>query len=154
MDKTDLVSVAFCCNNPDNGVGTGRFDHVNIGDDLINLVPAFHGWRGLSLSSFKREESQDGGFGAAKVQGYIKIARQTFPVHGYKYGWGNWCWDLYLMTPEDVIDLLNYLKSFRQFHTEDTTDEMEAIWDDHEAPFQKDPGRELKWLKEEGYQRP
>ncbi len=153
MDKTKLVSVAFCCNDPDNGCDTGRFDAVEIGDNLISLRAKYFNWRGLSLKSFTKPE-QNGGFGPAKTHGYIKIARKSFPVHGYKYGWGNWCWDLYMMTPDDVIDLLNYLKSFEQFHTEDGDDVMNSIWEDPHIGFVKDPYRELKWLAEEGYAKP
>src|SRR5687768_12235990 len=101
--KSELVSIALCCNDPDTGMPNGRFCKVEIGRDILTLDNQYWPPREPKLQYEFTEDTSVRGFGAAPVVGRIKVSRRWFEVWGYKYGWGNWCWDLVLMTPEVTI---------------------------------------------------
>jgi len=145
-----IVSVALCCNNPDNGMFRGQFCSVNIGTELLDLDNKFWPPKEPKLSyDFQIVESR--GFGAGSVQGRIKVSRRFFPVIGYKYGWGNWVWDLVIMTPVTAVDFLNYLKDLECFQPESGDKEFFDIFNEPGARFSK---REIPALQNWGYQAP
>ena len=155
--KSELVSIVLCCNDPDNGMFNGRFCKVEIGQDVLTLDNQYWPPREPKLSyEFKNDGAYGSvsGFGAEPVVGRIKVSRQWFEVWGYKYGWGNWCWDLVLMTPEVTIDFVNYLKQLNVFQVESG----ETRWFNHfladGAVFDKRPTGWIRMLGKWGYQRP
>lgn len=146
------VSVALCCNNPDNGLFNGSFSGVDIGSEILRLDNKYWPPREPKLKyDFYANESR--GFGASKASGRVKVSRKWFPIVGYKYGWGNWCWDLVLMEPEAAIDLLNYLKKLDVFQPE----HGETKWFDRFTAegleFDKTPTW-IRMLEKWGYQKP
>ena len=153
VEEMPPVSVAFACNNPDSGMFTGKFCKVEIGEEILSLDSKFWPPTGPKLSyDFEAQESR--GFGAAKAMGRIKVSRRFFPIIGYKYGWGNWCWDLVLMEPETVIDLVNYLKSMNVFGVDAGESRWFNAWDDPDVTFDKNPATWIRMLEKWGHQRP
>lgn len=146
------VSISFCCNNPDNGMFTGRFCNVEIGDNLLSLDNKFYPPREPKLD-YRFEVKDSGiGFAANRAEGRIKVSHRQFPILGYKYGWGNWVWDLVIVTPEVAINLANYLQHLGLWTAEGSVEWCDQ-WDTEEPFDPKDP----KWiasLEEWGYQRP
>jgi hypothetical protein len=145
-----VVSVSLCCNNPDNGMFNGRFSNVEIGDNLLSLDNKYYPPREPKLD-YRFETEGNNGFAADTAIGHIKVSHRNFPIIGYKYGWGNWCWSLVLVTPEVAIDLINYLQ-----HLDHWTSEGDTEFCDHYDTGKRFEKSE-KWLKllgKYGYQRP
>lgn len=149
--KFHPVSIAFACNDPDTGNDTGKFSSVNIGDDLLELDNKFFPPKCPSLK-IRFDVKQNGGFAAATGSGSVKISRRRFPIFGYKYGWGNWCWDLVIVTPETAIEIINYLKELDCF----TCDSGETNFFNkfNSASSFEWTDAEINLLKTDGYQRP
>ncbi len=127
------VSIAFCCNNPNTGRPTGKFCSVNFGDNLLELNNQFWPPREFALR-FDCQSYGSNGFAAARVTGTVKISRRKFPIVGYKYGWGNWCWDLVIVEPPVALEILNYLKTLNAFSPESGEVTFWAGWD-ADRPF-------------------
>lgn len=147
---SNFVSIDFCCNNPDNGMFTGRFDSVSIGNGVLHIDNQYSPPRAPKLQ-YDFALSEDRGFDAASAIGRIKVSRRWFPVHGYKYGWGNWCWDMVLMAPADAIRLLNYLREMNLFRIDSGFTKWCDRWDAGE--FTEDKAT-LADLEEYGRARP
>ena len=147
----NIVSVALCCNNPDNGMFTGKFCAVNIGTELLDLDNKYYPPKEPKLSYEFKTVKEGRGFGASRVEGHIKVSRRRFPVIGYKYGWGNWVWDLVIMTPETAVSFLNYLKELDCFQPDSGDEEFFDIFNEPGVQFSE---REIPTLKESGYQAP
>lgn len=145
------VSISFCCNNPDNGMPTGRFSNVEIGDNLLSLDNQFYPAKEPRLSYLFRTVGNNG-FVADQATGSIKVSRRRFPVIGYKYGWGNWCWDLVLVTPKAAIELANYLQHLGLWSAEGDAEWCDQ-WDTSK-PFDPQDAKWIQSLEEYGYQRP
>ena len=152
--KSELVSIALCCNDPDNGMFAGEIYKIEIGQDILTLDSQYDN-RGPRLKyKFKadRDASQLEGFGARPVTGGIRIKRRYFPVWGYKASWGNWCWDLVLTTPEVTIDLVNYLKELDAFQVESGETRWVNYFQAKDAVFDKSPTGWIRMLEKWGYQ--
>lgn len=154
--KVDLVSIALCCNDPDNGMFAGEIYKVEIGDDVLSLDSKYFPDSGARLKyKFKADKDYSvGGFGTSPVTGGIRISRRWFPVWGYKASWGNWCWDLVLMTAETTIDLVNYLKELNSFQVESGETRWFNYFQADGAVFEKDPNTWIRTLGKWGYQKP
>lgn len=140
------------CNDGDNGTFTGRVEAFDIGDNLMSLRGAYYPDKGLKL-----EYDFTGGgasWGASPVKGRIKISRRYFRVLGYTYGYGNWCWDLVMVEPAVVIDLINYLKKTGHFHTEDGEVWFNDHFEDKDFVFDRAGEKEMELLAEYGYAHP
>jgi len=140
------------CNDGYNGTFTGRVEAFDVGDNLLSLRGLYYPDRGLKLEYHFTGEG--GGWGASPVSGTIKVSRRLFPIVGYKYGYGNWCWDLVTMRPKTTIDLINYLKTLDRFHTEDGDDWFNDHFNEKGFVFDRDGEKELKLLSEWGYAQP
>lgn len=154
--KSELVSIALCCNDPDNGMFAGEIYRIEIGQDILTLDSQYDN-RGPRLSyDFKNDGAYGSvsGFGAEPVIGRIKVSRRWFEVWGYKYGWGNWCWDLVLMTPEVTIDLVNYIKEIDAFQVESGETRWFNYFQAKDAVFDKSPSGWIRMLGKWGYQKP
>lgn len=151
-DKRKAVSVALLCNDGDHGTFIGRLEAVRIGDDLLNLIGMIYESRCLKLEyDFTGGGS---GWGASPATGRIKVSRRWFPIVGYTYGFGNWCWDLVMMDPAVAVDLINYLKQTDHFHTEDGEDWFNARFNEKDFVFDREGEKELELLAEFGYAAP
>ncbi len=147
------VSIAFACNNPNNGMFTDKFSDVRIGDRLLNLSNQYWPPKQPTLAFHFSDSGVTNGFAAKHVKGKVQISRRRFPIHGYKYGWGNWCWDLVIVTPAIAVDIINYLKELKCFHCEEGETEFFERFNHPELWFEKDDATLLR-LAEDGYQRP
>lgn len=153
--KSELVSISLCCNNPDNGMFEGRFDKVQIGQDILTLDNQYWPPRSPRLKyRFKGDEHAAGNFGADPVVGGIRVSRRFFEVWGHKAWWGNWCWDLVLMTPDVTIDFVNYLKELNVFQVESGETRWFNYFAQEGAVFDKSPTGWIRMLEKWGYQRP
>lgn len=112
----DIVSIALCCNNPDNGMFTGELVAVDVGtEELLRLESVYDPPSGANLSYSFRITERNKGWGCDRVEGIMSIAERPFPIIGYKQSWGNWCWDCVIVTPETAIEIINHLKSLGCF---------------------------------------
>lgn len=159
------VSISLCCNNPDNGMFEGKFCAAHIGDGLLELNN--HYWPPKEpLLSYSFSVKDGEGFGPRRAAGFIRIAPETdaplfdnldvggaFPIIGYKYGWGNWCWDLVVVTPPVAVDVINYLKSLDCFTCEAGVEDFFDQFNDEGVMLEKDE-KTLAMLRELGWQRP
>ena len=146
-----LVSIGLLCNNPDNGNFTGRVEALDIGDGILKLDNKYWPPRGPALRYDFKACGECRGWGAGQVEGRVKVSRRFFPVVGYKYGWGNWCWDLIVMTPETAVPFLNYLKSLDCFQPEGGFEEFYDAFTEPDTEFTDDM---IPDLRSYGYQAP
>ena len=148
----DIVSVSLCCNNPDTGMFNGSFCSVHLGtEELLNLENKFWPPDEPKLSYHFEITVQARGWSASRVEGHIKVAEREFPVIGYKYGWGNWCWDLVVMTPATAIEFINYLKELDCFTCEVGDSEFYDLFNTPSALFSE---KQIPALQKWGYQAP
>lgn len=147
----DVVSIALCCNDPDNGNFTGRFDAVDIGSEILKLDNKYYPPKAPRLRYEMKSQGTQSGWGASPVEGRIKVARRYFPVIGYKSWWGNWCWDCVLLEPEVALRFLNYLKELDYFQPEYGLTVFFDTFNDPKARFNE---KHLPELCESGYQAP
>ncbi len=146
-----IVCLSFCCNNANTGRFEGRFSAVHIGDGLMSLESKYWPPDGPKLAYHFRV-ADTGGWGASPAQGHVKISRRTFDVLGYKWGWGNWCWDLLVVTPEVAEAIIDYLKTLDCFACESgMCDFFFDEWD-NDGPLPWDEARR-QLLREYGRQR-
>ena len=145
-EKFYPVSIAFAMNDPDTGNITDFCEDIEIGDNLLRLTD------GRVRLSIHFRESVDGGFAASRCKGFVRISRRKFPIVGYKYGWGNWCWNLVIVSPETAVEIIDYLKELDCFRCEEgETNFFEKF--NADGKFQW-TAVEKDLLREEGYQRP
>lgn len=156
MSVTNIVSVALCCNDPDHGMFTGRLNAVRIGEDLLNLTNKFWPPKEPSLTiHVNRVVRKNQGCGADRVEGYVKVSRRRFSIIGYKYGWGNWCWDLVIMRPAVAIALTNYLKQLNCFQNEDGDVRWHRMFNEGTEVFSDETGSlDMREIALYGYQTP
>ena len=69
----------LCCNNPDNGMHTGRCDSIEVFASVKDSDPL------LKLHGSSWRCVRDGS--------WLKIGHQRLFCTGYKEWVGNWCWD-------------------------------------------------------------
>lgn len=148
-----LVSIAFCCNHPNTGRFTGKFSSVNIGDELLCLSNQYYPPKEPALAFEIKGERHGHGAGPRAVEGAVKISRRRFEIIGYKYGWGNWCWDLVIVRPEVAVDVINYLKELNCFTCEAGLVTLFDQFNDEGVKFEKDK-KTLATLRKHGWQRP
>ena len=135
----------------------GEIYKVEIGDEVLSLDSKYWPPSGPKLEyEFKADPDyqQLGSFGANPVIGRIKVAERDFEVWGYKYGWGNWCWDLVLMTADTTIDFLNHLKQLDTFQVDVGETRWFNYFEAKDTVFDKDPNTWIRMLGKWGYQRP
>jgi hypothetical protein len=148
---TNMVSIALCCNNPDNGTFRGKFDNVKIGEELLDLDNLYYPPKEPKLSYRFKTTQEVRGFGPDGVRGHIKVSRRRFPIVGFKYGWGNWCWDLVVVTPEVAIQFINYLKELKYFQPDSGEEFMLETFEHPDTRFDE---QHIPLLQKYGYQRP
>jgi hypothetical protein len=153
---TDIVSIALCCNNPDTGMPTGRVCMVDVGsEELLKLESKFgysdDDMEGMPTLAYDFEVTTRGGFGCDRVTGHVELAGRKFPIIGHKSGWGNWCWDCVIMTPQVAIEFINHLKDTDCFTCTTGDKEFYDIFNEPGVMFSE---REIPELQKYGYQRP
>ncbi|WP_422928634.1 hypothetical protein [Singulisphaera sp. PoT] len=101
---SNLLTVMFCCNDPDNGMFSHRIDGLDI-SGLIQLEGPFD-----IVEDEDGNEDLVGGTEFETEAGSVIVAREKFPILGYRQWVGNWCWDAAGMEVAAVVSLLNHLK--------------------------------------------
>lgn len=126
-----LVRVSLLDNDGWNGNFTGQVSAIDIDDE--------HGEELLSLIDMRMY----GRLTKVSIPDYnhIRIGRLKFHHHGTAYI-GNWCWDMYLLTDDDAIRLLNYLRKSGNWEVDQGICEFVDKWQKHED-FTKEDFKEL-----------
>jgi hypothetical protein len=108
------LNLELCCNDPDSGSFTGRFDFANVHD--VNLVGG-----SITCGSAKPPKwtvpNVEGGDG-------LRVGRIVVPVLDYTYGYGNWCWDRWKVRAVHALRVLNYLAAKKDWHCEEAAEEI------------------------------
>lgn len=130
---------------------TGRIAAVDIGGEELLKLEGDCLDDGPEILSYHFKVTLPGGFGCGFAEGFIRVAEKDFPILGYKYGWGNWCWDCFIMTAETTIELINHLKSLDLFSCTVGDSEFYELWDTPGALFSE---KQIPTLEEWGYQAP
>lgn len=126
------VEVLLCCNNPDNGVFTGRLCAIEVGPNLRFETAGLWSERlGPCLRYLWREERPHRGAGTQR----IAISGRYFPIINYRCWFGNWCWDAVAMRGATVLALLNWMKRKPWFALHEAE---ERLWNHYESdrPFE------------------
>lgn len=152
-ENPQLVSIAFCCNNPNTGMFEGKFSAVHIGAELLDLENQYCPPREPALAFEIKGERHGQGFGPHPVAGHVKISQRKFEIIGYKWGWGNWCWDMVIVRPDVAVDIINYLKDLNHFRCECGEESFFDRFNNEGEKFEKDEAT-LTLLRESGWQRP
>lgn len=142
------VSISFCCNEPNSGIFRGRFCNVEIGDNLLSLDNKFCPPKEPKLDYRFTITDSGTGFAANRAEGIIKVSHRQFPIIGYKYGWGNWVWDLVIVTPKVALDLANYFQALGHWTSEGDAEFCDYF--DAGKPFDRDSKHWIDLLRERG----
>lgn len=103
-----MITVSFCCNDPDNGLPLFKVCAIEIhvvGAGGIELEGPHYPDDGNTFREVEKPKDAphrcDRGF---------KLGRYIFPCSGWTNWYGNWCWDATRMTGVDVLVLLRTLR--------------------------------------------
>ena len=152
MNKVRPVSIMMLCNDGDNGMFTGICEAVDIGDSLLRLRSKYLNPKSPRLS-YDFEQGPSNGFEASTAIGKIRISRRAFSIHGYKYGFGNWCWDLVIMTPATALEFPDYLKLLDMFGADEGDTQFYEAFEDPNFVFTNNI-HFLARLMDDGYAKP
>lgn len=92
------MEVDFCCNDPNNGLFTGKVSDFNI--DLPCGEP-------LELSGPECR--------ITVLVNRIKIGQKSFLFRNYREWVGNWCWNAATLEDEAVWRLVSYLRDVKKW---------------------------------------
>ena len=121
-----MITVSFCCNDPDNGNFDGHVQSIEIygieGCD-ITLEP-----RTYPAPKFAWLDDPPKPHDSRETAGF-KVARFKFRCAPYKSWYGNWCWDAVKMSGVEVLRLCRVLCNEGWSCTEAGVEFAEA-WDE------------------------
>lgn len=120
-----MITVSFCCNNPDNGCFDGTVSGIEIhGIDAcdITLEP-----RTYPAPRFSWLDDPPKPHDSRETSGF-KVARFRFRCAPFRSWYGNWCWDAVKMSGVEVLRLCKVLCAAGWSCTEADCDFAEA-WD-------------------------
>lgn len=120
-----MITVSFCCNNPDNGNFDGRVASIEIhgaeGCD-VTLEP-----RTCPEPRFSWLDEPPKPHDSRETMGF-KVARFRFRCAPFKSWYGNWCWEAVKMSGVEVLRLCKVLCDARWSCAEAGVEFAEA-WD-------------------------
>lgn len=99
-----MLYLDVACNDPDNGVFSGRAMQLNIGTAE------------LEAKDFER------GYAFAELDGAIRLAGKRWQIESAKEWVGNWCWNRYLLAKRDLTvrwyltEFVTWLRARDLFH--------------------------------------
>jgi hypothetical protein len=103
------------CNDPDNGIFTGKVEAIHLPDRLLNLER----W-GQPCTFVERKED------------VIRLAGKNWTITGSKYGVGNWCWNGYRMTLDTAVRFLVWLHGRHLFYCDSGEERLFDAWKSRE----------------------
>jgi hypothetical protein len=117
------IRLDVLCNNPDNGLFAYQAEGLQVttwdGEDIEFTCQRVRAPRFVEVS---------GGFRFMRVKWSILYSREWF---------GNWCWNAYWLTPEDIMRLLARVKASRAFSCDQGPTALFGNWND-DAEFKTD----------------
>jgi hypothetical protein len=118
------MTIAVCCNNPDNGLPDGHVPFIRIGE--ISFACRYGDWSPRFTEGY------------VKGSRFIRIGGRKLCTQGQSWSVGNWCWNAYRCHPEDVEALVNWEKFRKWFDVEEAP---QKLFEAYKA------GRALKLVK-------
>ena len=121
-----MITVSFCCNDPDNGNFDGRVAAVEI-----------HGMEGCNVTLEPRTypaprfdwlDSPPKPHDSRETAGF-KVARFRFRCAPYKSWYGNWCWDAVKMSGVEVLRLCKVLRNSGSWGCSEADVAFSEAWD-------------------------
>lgn len=92
------MQIDLCVNDPNNGNSTGMLWAIQF-DNVIHLESNF-----IPDPDVRCYRCDDH---------HVKIGRRKFPIIGYAFWVGNWCWDTITVTVATANEILAYIQSLR-----------------------------------------
>lgn len=109
------MRIAYACNNPDNGCDTGYSERV-----CISLSNGGYSDIELVGGRVKTETHLDPTDRSYRLQ----VGRLIVAATGYRYGYGNWCWDAIDVSDVSARRIFNYLMKLKHWHCEEGPDKL------------------------------
>lgn len=97
------MRVSFACNDPRNGVFTGRVDAIEL-ESLYRV--GSEPWD----ASFELTHCESLAFTVDDKRGLFRIHRLWFPYLSSRSWFGNWCWDAFVIERRYARILLNVMR--------------------------------------------
>ena len=110
-----MIVVSLCCNDPDNGIFTGRVSAIEFGE-------------ALHLAHVRRSEPRLRIDWWTENHLTIYMLRHCWPIARYKYGYGNWCWNAVWMEDGAAISFVHELRRDGRFECESGDAEAYDAW--------------------------
>ncbi len=95
------VTLHVACNDPDNGMFTGKFDAAEISAAGCDTIIRLDG------PDTRIAEIRDP---SCTPKSRLRVGRLVMPLYGSREWVGSWCWDAYKILLPDAVRVLNYLK--------------------------------------------
>ena len=92
---SELRSIDFACNDPDNGLFAGAVGEAMVGDNEIQCPTV----RPVAFSIVQRGERRA-----------IRIHRSLFEIKAERKWFGNWCWNRFWLEEAEMQKLLCLLR--------------------------------------------
>lgn len=123
--RDDMIMIDVACNDPDNGLFSGRAEQISIGYDLLELEARGAPPKFVELAN---------GF---------RLAGKSWYSPQSKYGVGNWCWNGYWMKTGHAAHFLSWLHSRNLFSVSSGESRLFNMWQSPK-PFD-DADRKFIW---------
>jgi hypothetical protein len=107
----------FACNDPDNGLATGRVAQIEISPDILTLDAKQ--WTGFSFARCPKVRDEGSS---------IILAGKRWPISRSKEWIGNWCWNAYWMEPVTARSFLIWLRARDLFHATEGEASLFYAW--------------------------
>ena len=99
----------MACNDPDNGSFVGRVCQIHLPDGALELTA--DAWNIVSFGGCPKLRIIQN---MSRPVGIV-LAGKSWPIRRTIYGYGNWCWNGYVMGLETAADFLVWLHGRRLF---------------------------------------
>lgn len=118
MDE-ETIQISLCLNNPNNGEPMRQLWAIDF-DSLIHLESNIMPDPGVTC--YRCDDH------------HVRIGRRKFPIIGYAFWVGNWCWDAIAVSIETANNILAYIQSLRirDFKKYGLEEAQTELWDAYE----------------------
>ena len=102
-----MITVSFCCNNPDNGDALGKVCAIEVHGADVGITLESPSYPDATMTlSVKDGAPAD----LSRCDSTLRLGRHTYGCRGYKVWFGNWCWDATRMPAVEVRRMLLELR--------------------------------------------